>query len=86
METNVSDDLNSGGIIVRTGITHSEISNLSARTMPLIIDKIVENVAKEYLDKNLIDIMKKINPLAIANMSIAQSASELKNRIAKKEK
>jgi len=50
----------------------------------MVMEKVADAIANEYIEKNFAEIMGKISPEAIANMAIAEAGAKINETLNKK--
>lgn len=83
VESTVHTDCESRDILVATRINEREILE-SREFHATLLDVIANTIAKEIIKYHLPEILEKISPEAIANMTIASAGAKINETLSKK--
>ena len=57
------------------------VAYLGPKIQVLILEKIAEKIAEVYVQEHLQDILKAIDPVAVANLAVADSAAAIRETV-----
>lgn len=84
MDITTFKDPNSMRDIIQVGVDDSERHSLHEPIQRRVIELVAQQMAKDILENNYVEIMEKISPEAIANMAIAEAGAAINETLHKK--
>lgn len=84
MEINKIQDQLSMADIYKVRVNHEETINMGNAIRLAVIEFVAQQMAKDILENNYIEIMEKISPETIANMAVAEAGAKINETLNKK--